>query len=653
MMDHNVALYGTNEAPARFTELKAGPVCATFDCGQLRWIRIGGVEVIRAIAFLVRDRNWSTPSTLVTNLDLKQDADSFILEFDARCPTIDGDFVWHGLFTGEADGTLTCTSRGHPEQDFLTGRTGFVILHPLKGTIGTTLTIEHTDGRVERTVMPEVIDPKQTFFDIRAMTHDPFPGLKATIRMEGDSWETEDHRNWTDASLKTYCRPLALPWPYEIAKGKEVRQSAKLTFEGQMPGTTKQPDGVRVRTGESQGVMPRIGLSILPEDAAEAARHGRLIAATGVTHLNCRLDLRNDHWKEAVAPYGAILAETGAEMVLELILAGAGDPKAELAVVAAELAGASLKPAAAVVTPPQDLVSYPPGKPFPEGIPTYEAIAAAARGAFPDARIGGGMLANFTELNRKRPPEGVFDFIVHATSAMVHAADDQSVMETLESIGHIIRSTRSFIGDAPYRIGPSHIGNSFNPYGSKVTPNPDNRRMTMARMDPRHRGLFGSAWTVGFLSQVADGGLEAATVASPVGEFGIVYTKQAHEQPWFDTVQPPPAVYPVFHVMSGIAKGAGKPQIAVRSVEPARVRALGWTDGTLSHIWIANLTAGSLKIDLDLPGLQNARMAVLDERTMEMAVRDPTFMDRLSPIPSGALDLESYGVAHIVFEKQP
>ena len=29
--------------------------------------------------------------------------------------------------------------------------------------------------------------------------------------MSGDSFEMEDHRNWTDASFKTYVRPLALP----------------------------------------------------------------------------------------------------------------------------------------------------------------------------------------------------------------------------------------------------------------------------------------------------------------------------------------------------------------------------------------------------------------------------------------------------------
>jgi hypothetical protein len=42
--------------------------------------------------------------------------------------------------------------------------------------------------------------------------------------MEGDVFEMEDQRNWSDASYKTYVRPLALPWPYRIPAGETVTQ---------------------------------------------------------------------------------------------------------------------------------------------------------------------------------------------------------------------------------------------------------------------------------------------------------------------------------------------------------------------------------------------------------------------------------------------
>jgi hypothetical protein len=37
--------------------------------------------------------------------------------------------------------------------------------------------------------------------------------VRVTCRMEGDTYETEDQRNWTDASYKTYVRPLPCPGP--------------------------------------------------------------------------------------------------------------------------------------------------------------------------------------------------------------------------------------------------------------------------------------------------------------------------------------------------------------------------------------------------------------------------------------------------------
>ncbi|MEQ1955729.1 hypothetical protein [Mesorhizobium sp. CN2-181] len=647
MVDRNVLLYGTTEPLPETFELKAGPVTATFDAGQLRWIRLGGVEVIRAISFLIRDRNWSTAIPQIDNLKLDQGENGFSLEFDARCPTIDGDFVWHGSYRGEADGSLTLVGKGRPEKDFVTCRTGFVILHPLRGVVGEPMTVEHVDGSIEEAVVPAEIVPDQPYLLVRAMTHSPLPGVRATIRMEGDSWETEDHRNWTDASLKTYSRPLFLPWPYTIPGGEEVSQSVSLRFSGKLPAKPAQAGPVAVNLGNEAGAMPEIGISVLPEDAELAASASALVKQASVSHLNCRLDLRSAAWQEPLVHYRRLADVTGAKLALEIILRGDPEPAVELAPVAAAIREAGLSPAAVVVTPAADLVSYPPGRPFPAGIPSFEAVAAAARAAFPGARIGGGMLSNFTELNRKRPPRGVFDFITHATSSVVHAADDRSVMETLESIGHIVHSTKKLTGGEPYRIGPSHIGNSFNPYGSRVTPNPDNGRVTMARVEPRHRGLFGAAWHLGFLSQAANGGVEAATVASPAGEFGIAYRKLAHAQPWFDEAASP-QVYPLYHVIAGIAAGAGRPRTEVSSGDTDRIRAVAWKDAGVTHLWLANTSDGI--VDVSVQGTSgSATLAVLDEAGFEGAASDLDFMSKGTPFAGGTINLGAFAVARLSF----
>jgi hypothetical protein len=239
--------------------------------------------------------------------------------------------------------------------------------------------------------------------------------------------------------------------------------------------------------------------------------------------------------------------------------------------------------------------------------------------------------------------------VTHATSTLVHACDDRTVMENLESIAHIVRSTRVFMGDLPYRIGPSHIGNSFNPYGADYTPNPANQRLTMVRIEPRHRGLFGAAWHLGYFSEVARGGLEAATMASPAGEFGIAYARLPHAQPGLDDVQGA-AVYPVFHVIRGLAAAWRGQRVEAESSDPGRLRCLAWRDGGGTQLWLANLRDEPLEVRLDAVPAGGARLWVLDEDGFESAIADPAFGNRSEPFAGADLRLKAFAVARLDFE---
>src|SRR3546814_4656990 len=58
--------------------------------------------------------------------------------------------------------------------------------------------------------------------------------LSVDIRFEGDVFEMEDQRNWSDASFKTYCRPLALPRPFVLERGQSVDQSIVIRISGEV-----------------------------------------------------------------------------------------------------------------------------------------------------------------------------------------------------------------------------------------------------------------------------------------------------------------------------------------------------------------------------------------------------------------------------------
>ena len=55
-----VALCGTKQPDSTGRTLHAGRLSVELDKGQLRYLKVNGVEVLRAIGFLVRDENWGT-----------------------------------------------------------------------------------------------------------------------------------------------------------------------------------------------------------------------------------------------------------------------------------------------------------------------------------------------------------------------------------------------------------------------------------------------------------------------------------------------------------------------------------------------------------------------------------------------------------------
>ena len=246
------------------------------------------------------------------------------------------------------------------------------------------------------------------------------------------------------------------------------------------------------------------------------------------------------------------------------------------------------------MSPDVDRKSTPPGSQWPD-CPPLQDVYAAARRVFPLLPLGGGSFSYFPELNRKRPPLDGLDFVTHATCPIVHSADDLAVMQTLEALPFITRSTRAFIGDLPYRIGPSTIGMRHNPYGSRTMDNPKGGRIAMAAFDPRQRGLFAAAWMVGYAANVVDAAPEVLTLAALTGPRGVVAESGA--------------VHPAFDAARCLAALAGARRLACTSEHAGAVcgvaaRIAG--DGTV--VRLANLTDRPQSVRLRLPG-QPARDA--------------------------------------------
>lgn len=654
-----IKLFGTDEPVPAATILTAGPVRCRLDNGNLRYVEVGGQEAIRAVAFIVRDRNWGTYNPRIEDLQVLQRADGFTVTYRATCADAEQSLRYTARIDGMADGKIAFAAEGEALSDFVTNRAGFVVLHPIAGVSGEPVTVLHVDGTTQESRFPALIEPDCPFRDIRALTHNVGPGLRITCRMEGDAFEMEDHRNWMDASYKTYVRPLALPWPYRIAKDERLSQRVTLTLDGAQPAATTaggRVPSVEISVGEPTGaVMPPLGLALDPDDAAASMEVAELLRAARPAFLVIHLDPTRGHDTEALARCAEVAEAVGAATILEAVIPcrdAAGDPTVDPAVLAADLARiaaiartASIRPTRLIVAPACDLKCTLPGSIWPKA-PSWEAIAAAAREAFPGVPLGGGMLSYFTEFNRKRPPVGLFDFVGHTTCPLVHAGDDLSATETLEALPAIFTSGKAIAGEVPRWLFPTTLGMRANPYGDVPAENPGNIRQAMNRVDPRERALLGAAWYAGYLAHAARAGLAGITLGAAGGPSGIVCIAQPHARPWFEAALA--RVHPSWHVIAQHAAAAGRPILASTSSRPRDVQVLA-LGGYRPTLWLANLTGETRELRLEGLGHGLARSWLLDEAGFEAACLDPAaFAAATRPHDLGEpLRLSPYAVCRI------
>jgi hypothetical protein len=345
---------------------------------------------------------------------------------------------------------------------------------------------------------------------------------------------------------------------------------------------------IKLELGARTGTMPDIGVIIAPEEADATLSAKSVLAEIAPQELLFHFDPSAGHDVDALTRFAAIAATHRGRSTLEIALPCTSSPSSEVAEIAHQMRLAEFRPDAIMISPSVDRQSTPPGSTWPE-CPPLDEVYTAARAAFPGIRIGGGMLSYFTELNRKRVPDGQLDFVSHCTNPIVHAADDLSVMQTLEALPFITRSVRAIYGDRPYRIGPSTIPMRQNPYGSRTMDNPSGARVPMANRDPRHNGRFAEAFALGYAIRVLDADLECLTLSALSGPFGLIAgpaepTEQGGRRPLFNTVQT-------------LSRLAGASWQACVSSSPSEVLSFVARDAAGARLHVVNLTGEERKVD--------------------------------------------------------
>jgi bile acid transporter len=552
-----VALWGGAAASgAEPIPLRAGPLTLVFepDLAFLRHLRVGSDEVLRGISAPVRNSLWGTVPPQVRIVDLDRQADRFTLAFDVRCREREVDFLWRGTLVGTPDGSLDYTFEGEALADFERNRIGFCMLHG-ETAAGRPWRLEHTDGATEEGRFPERIAPHQPARDLRAVAHEFAPGRWAKVAFEGDVFEMEDQRNWTDASFKTYCTPLDRPRPVAVAAGTKVRQRIRLSLDGQMPAPPA------VEAAEDRPVVLEVGAEShpLPGIGVQVASRGEDLSAADIARL---ASLRLDHLRVDLTPADGQAADRlraaaaqaraiDASLVVALHLDT--DVDAGLESVAAACRAERPPVVAWLVIAADDA--------------TFARARAVLAPLVPDALVGVGRDTNFTELNRDRPGRSGLGVASYGMNPQVHAFDEASIVETLPIQAETVRTARTFLNDVPIIVGPV----TLRVQGTSRAPLPGERP---ADEDPRQPSAFAGGWTLGSIASLATAGVSRVTYYEAVGPKGIMAAGE---------------VYPIYDVLRDVGDFAGGSVRAVTTSDPAAVVGLALERDGRRRLVMANL----------------------------------------------------------------
>jgi hypothetical protein len=622
MLPKNVLYYGKDELLPEQVALRAGPLSLIYEGGDLRYVRLGDHEILRRVYVAIRDRNWGTVLPVISNVQMDIADDSFQISYDVENKEGDIDFFWKGIITGGSDGTITFTMDGLARSTFLRNRAGFCVLHPME-IAGSTCRIEHVDGTGEECDFPQYIAPQfvidgevkpvHPFNEMQSMSYEVVPDLWAEIRFAGDIFEMEDQRNWTDASYKTYCTPLRLPFPVEVQEGTQVKQSITVTLQGDVHDVqTEAPEkGLSLSVGPSStGPLPRIGLGVASHGQPLSQEELDRLKALHLSHLRVDLDLSQPDYEAKLRQATLEANALGAQLEVGVTVSDAADE--ELKALATVLE--QVKP------PVWAWLIFQRGR---TDVSDETITSARTRlGDYePPAKLGSGTNAFFTELNRGRPSFSLLDLACYSLSPQVHAFDNLSLAETLAAQASTVESTRQFCEGLPIAVSPVTLKMRFNPNATGPEPEPAPGELP-SQVDVRQMSLFGAGWTLGSLKYLSESGPQSITYYETSGWRGVMETEAGSPVPGkFRSI--PGSVFPLYHALADVGEFAGGEVILSESSDALKVDGLALrNDSGKTRVLLANLSSEAQQVSVQNLG-QNVRVRHLDETNVAAAMDSP------------------------------
>ena len=467
-------------------KLVAGPLTLEYSEGSLWNISNGSEEAIRRIYLVFQDINWTSRPFIIKD-EIWDVADrSFSAKIKAQGSHDAKDLSVELEITGSESGEITYGFSASTAVSFMRNRLGLCLLHPVAGLAGRECELTKADGSVEVSRFPDAISPDQPFLNLSRISHRLKSGQVASVNFEGEIFETEDHRNWSDASYKTYCTPISLPFPAQVTPGEALSQKITISISGEHATSISKNESAVITVGAKEIELPEIGLGLSEDPAHLVVTEYAGFEDLAIKHLRLALN-GNSQIRSAVER--AQLVTQKLEIDLDLAI------KAE----SPQQLKAILDPIIELKNQIRSFYIFSANeKTTPIGF-----IQVAEESLGENSKIIGGTDLYFTELNRNQGSVDFIDQVNFSINPQVHSFDDRTLIQNTASQKAIATNAHRIAKGKKVSIGPITLRPRYNPNATQ--PNKDLSNTALpSSVDARQRTWLAEGWTAMSIRSIAE-----------------------------------------------------------------------------------------------------------------------------------------------------
>ena len=628
----------TEQESSGRVRLEAGPLNCDIVGADVWNLCVGRRRLLTRLYIAVRDAAWNTIPFRCRTSVVEQAGDARVMSMSCSVDSPPISAKWAVRIVLSSAGTFRYEMSGEALSDFEFAKIGLNLHHPLPETLGSRFEARRGDrsvtGRIPALIDPQLfVEGKLTgmFMPYDRLTLHSARDDRVEFSFEGDEFEMQDHRNWTDYNLKTYGTPLEVPLPLYAREGDRIEQAVSIDVHGAKAFWTS----ARGRAAEPRVAIvrhelvkrPSLGTEF-PDDLGKPREAtASLSKAIGLDYLRVNLDLSTAEGMARAHMHAEVAEEWGIPLELVVVVTPGGARLEELASLREWLGSSTARIVRTVV------LEGPRG--FIIGrTTTPPATVRDVRTVFEQFGAVPCISATeqfFAELNRWWPDASEIDGFGFSICPQVHAADETSLMENSFGQSDTVLTARLKSGGRPVHVVSVEMIGKYGPYPGGVPKVDDLSKYG----DPRQHQMFGAAWTLNSLVQLTVSHAASATYFELFGDRGVVQETRERGEAWAD---------PVCRVLQAVLSWPMEGFVRLDSVDGCPVVGMGAESSDRGEYLLANLSGDSVRVELDGLMAPVVSVAVLEEGSHSSASWREVPSGR-EPVPT--LECPPYGVVRV------